>query len=423
MSKRLNALQAERDGVRAALASIEDASVDAIGRATELEPEQKTKIADLLTREGELSTEIEAIWKREQNANATAEIVAEMDKARNGGLVRAAAGADLTGISAGEYALEFLKANLKQDSGALERITAIHRAAVSARDGVIFRAQDLTTDLAGILPTPIIGDLIKFVDSSRNAINASRNMPMPANGKTFTRPRATQRTTAAVQSAEGAALSSQKMTLVGDTVTKGTYGGFVEVTEQDIDWTDPAFLQILFEDLADSYAIQTSAIHTAAILAAGVTNKTIGFTAGTSAWTVFLAKLVLAVTAVYTNSKKLPDTLFAAPDVWGDIIGYTDTTNRPIFPGASSGTVNVPGESITATAFGGANPLGLTLVVDPNFAAGACVVGASRYAEYYEQNKGLATIAAPSIMAVDVAYRGYFASNCYAQGFSSMQAT
>lgn len=423
MSKRLDALRAERDGVRAAITAKEDATVNAIGRAEDIEPEVKAELEALTLRDNELSTEIEGIWEREQGRTDSARIVAELEDARKGALVRADGPDDLAGITPGEYALEFLRMKLKQDPESLERITSIHRAASLAaqRDGRLFRAQDLTTDLAGILPTPIIGDLVKFVDANRYAVNASRSMPMPAGGKTFTRPRATQRTTAAVQSAEGAVLSSQKMTLVSDTVTKGTYGGFVELTEQDIDWTDPAFLQILFEDLAQSYAIATSTVMTAAILAAGVTNKTIGFTAASSAWTVFYAKIILAAVSVYTNSKQLPDTLYVAPDMWGSLVGYLDSQNRPIFP--HLGPVNVPGDAISITNFQGGNPLGLKLVVDPTFTSGACVVASSRYAEYYEQNKGLASIAAPSIMAVDVAYRGYFAANCYAQGFSSMQTS
>lgn len=420
MSKRLMALQAERDGVRAAHTALEDATVDAIGRAEEVDPEKATEMATLIARDTELSAEIEQILTREQGRGDSAKIVADMEAARHGAVVRAAGGDDLAGITPGEYALEFLKANLKQDSGALERITAIHRAAAAAKPGGIFRAQDLTTDLAGVLPVPIIGDLIKFVDANRYAINASREMPMPGSGKTFTRPRVTQRTSAAVQSAEGAALTSQKMTVVSDTITKGVYGGFVELTEQDIDWTEPAFLQILFEDLAQSYAIATSAIHTAAILAAGVVNKTIGFTVASSAWTVFYAKLVLAAQAVYTNSKSLPTTLFASPDVWAAIVGYLDSQNRPVFPNLNP--VNSPGGTMSVTAFGG-TPLGLELVVDPNFAVATCVVGNAKFAEYYELNKGLATINAPTIMAIDVAYRGYFSSNCYSQGFSSMQTS
>jgi len=416
MSKRLNALRAERDGVQAALTAIEDKSVDALGRALEMDDEAKAEATTLLTREGELTSEIEKLWKVEEGRQASAGIVAKMEQARDNGLVRAGLGADLTGISPGEYALEFLKANLKADPGSLERLTTIHRAQFEQATA-LGRASDLTTDITGVLPTFIVGDLIKFVDASRNVVNACREIPMPPNGKSFTRPRVSQRTTAGQQT-EGSALSSQKMTVTSDTVTKTAQGGFVTLTEQDIDWTDPAFLQILIEDLAESYAIQTDDVLASAIETASTTNKTTGFTPGTSAWTVFYAKLIAAATTVYSNAKKLPDTLFLAPDVWGDIVGYLDTTNRPIFP--YMGPNNAPGGTVEITSFGG-SPLGLNVVVDPNFTAAVCVVAVSRLCEYSEFNKGLASIAAPSTMAVDVAYRGYFAANVYAQGLSSMQ--
>jgi hypothetical protein len=416
MSKRLMAVRAERDGVRAAIAQVEDGSVRADGTARDLTDEENAKVTDLMARDAELTRAIEELWDREQRNGRVAEIVSQIDSQENG-LVRADAD-QIRGVKPGEYALMFLDAHLKGNPGALERVTAIHRASVAQEHAEAgYRASDVTTDLAGILPTPIVGDLVKFVYALRPTVAVSRELPMPASGKTFTRPRVTQRTTAGQQT-EGSALSSQKMTVVSDTVTKTTQGGFVTLTEQDIDWTDPSFLQILFEDLAQSYAIQTDSLLAAAILAAGVTNKVTGYTPASSAWTVFYAKLVAAAQSVFTNAKQLPDTLFAAPDVWAAIVGYLDSNNRPVFP--TLNPFNAAGGPMEVTNFNG-SPLGLNLVVDPNFAAGACVVAASRYGEFFEQNKGLAQIMAPSTLTVDVAYRGYFATNVYANGFVSMQ--
>jgi hypothetical protein len=75
---------------------------------------------------------------------------------------------------------------------------------------------------------------------------------------------------------------------------------------------------------------------------------------------------------------------------------------------------------MTVDNFNG-NPLGLKLVVDPTFANGTCVVAASNFVEYFEQNKGLASINAPSTLTVDVAYRGYFATHVRAEALCSMQ--
>ena len=52
----------------------------------------------------------------------------------------------------------------------------------------------------GIAPVTIEGDLVKFIDANRYAVNASRRLPMPDNhAPTFKRPRASQFTANAVQ--------------------------------------------------------------------------------------------------------------------------------------------------------------------------------------------------------------------------------
>ena len=40
-------------------------------------------------------------------------------------------------------------------------------------------------------------------------------------------------------------------------VTAETYGGYVNVSRQDIDWTQPGIMDIIINDLAGQYAIQT----------------------------------------------------------------------------------------------------------------------------------------------------------------------
>jgi hypothetical protein len=398
-SKRLTATLAELKGVETSMVAIEDGCVRSDNTARDLTDEEKAQLTDLEARHGELLRSCQELWEREERNQRVAELT------RNALPQAQGPAAEMDPVTAGEYIATYCRAFAfgSHDPEAMGQLATLHRAS------------DLTSDLAGLLPVDIVAPLIKFVDANRYAVNAARSMPMPLKGKTFGRPRATQRSLAGQQT-EGSALTSQKMTIVQDTVTKTAQGGFVTVTEQDIDWTDPAFWQILIEDLAESYAIQTSTVLTAAIVSAA-TNKVTGYTPASSAFTVFHAKLVAAAGTVFTNAKKLPDTLFAAPDVWQAIVGYLDGNNRPMF---GLNPQNAEGPTMTVDNFQG-QPLGLRLVVDPNFAATTCVVANSSLVEYYEINKGLNQIAAPSTMSVDVAYRGYFATNVYAQGLCSMQ--
>jgi HK97 family phage major capsid protein len=286
----LLAVSAERDQVRAALKQMEADTVDSItGKARDLTDDEDKARADLESRDGELSAEIEKLWKREERNQHVDGIVSQLAQAQG----RAQHIENVVpSITAGEYSLLWVRANLADDSEAKATLAGLRETLARAHVDLptYGRASDLTSDLAGILPQPIVGDLIKFVDANRYVVKACRELPMPSMGKTFTRPRASQLTTAGQQT-EGNALSSQKMTLVSDSVTKTTQGGFVTLTEQDIDWTDPSFYAILIEDLAQQYAIQTDTVLSAAIVTAA-TNKVTGVTPGSSAFTVFYPKLV-----------------------------------------------------------------------------------------------------------------------------------
>lgn len=275
----------------------------------------------------------------------------------------------------------------------------------------------------GTAPVTIEGDLIKFVDANRYAVNASRQLPMPDNhAPTFKRPRVTQRTTVAQQVTEGDVLSSQRLQLTGDTVTKTTEGGVLSMSEQEIDWTDPALLGLAIQDLAESYAIATDTVLTAAIVAAASDATETILAAALPAAADFVAAVTAASGVVYAASKKLPDTLFVDINWWTRLIGIVDLDGRPLFPYAGQ-SVNSSGTNTGGvSSFGGYNVLGLNVVVDPNFAANTMIVAVSSLCEFYEQNKGLLTINAPSTLEVQYAYRGYVAANVYTQGLGLIEA-
>lgn len=276
----------------------------------------------------------------------------------------------------------------------------------------------------GTAPVTIEGDLIKFIDSNRYAVNAARRLPMPDNhAPTFKRPRTTQFTTVGQQVTEGDVLSSQRLQNTGDTVTKTTRGGVLALSEQEIDWTDPAMLGLAIEDLAQQYAIATDTVLTAAITAAASdATETVLSITPTAAQLV--TALAAAAGVVYAASKKQPDTVFVDVAQWAVLAGITDTTGRPLFPIVGAQSQNVAGNNVGGIAsFTGFNVLGLNLVVDPNFAvANTFILAVSSLVEFYEQNKGLLSINVPSTLEVQYAYRGYVAANVYAQGLGLIEA-
>jgi hypothetical protein len=51
----------------------------------------------------------------------------------------------------------------------------------------------------------------------------------------------------------------------------------------------------------------------------------------------------------------------------------------------------------------------LPLVVSPGFPAGTCIVGASQFAEVYEDRRGALRVVEPKLLGWEIAYYGYFA--------------
>jgi hypothetical protein len=293
---------------------------------------------------------------------------------------------------------------------------------VAGGNDVLQRVVAHGTSSDGTAPVTIEGDLVKFVDANRYAVNAARRIPMPDNhAPTFKRSRVTQRTTVGKQNAEGDVLSSQRLQLTGDTVTKETHGGVLALSEQEIDWTDPQMLGLAIQDLAESYAIDTDTVLTAAIEAQADQASAIVCSL-TAAPDVFLKAVADAAGVVYAAAKRLPDTLFVAVDRWAYLLSLTDSTGRPLFL-ANGAQFNPVGSGGSASSFSGAmNIAGLNVVVDPNFSTNVWAVAASSLVEFYEQDKGLLSINVPSTLEIQYAYRGYAAANVYAQGVCGLES-
>lgn len=323
----------------------------------------------------------------------------------------------------GSLALDLMNPDRSGRREHADDVNTLRRMGVLARDEDLTLTRVLAHGVAadGTAPITIEGDLIKFIDDNRYAVNAARQLPMPDNhAPTFKRPRATQFTTVGQQVTEGDVLSSQRFQNTGDTVTKGTYGGALSLSEQEQDWTDPALLGLAIQDLAQQYAIQTDTVLCSAISTAAIDgNETVlSLTASSSD---FITAIAAAAAQVYSTAKRMADVIFVDVNRWAYIAGLVDGDGRPVFPIA--GPFNTAGMNAQGVAsFSGLNVLGLNVVVDPNFSSNFWAVGVSQLCEFYEQNKGLLSINVPSTLEVTYAYRGYAAANVYSQALSLLEA-
>ena len=264
----------------------------------------------------------------------------------------------------------------------------------------------ITTDTPGILPTPIVGPVYNNFVGRRPVVDAIGVKAMPGGGKVFIRPEVTTHVSQAAQSAENAALQSGTFVVFNNQVTKQAYGGYVTISEQDLDWTDPNVLSLILDDMGRIYANTTDNV-AADNLASGATTTVNFATASLSdpaTWASWVG--VAASTILSSSNGNLPTHLFVSPNIWQELLALSDTADRPLFP--QVGPMNAFGNLAPGQANGVA--FGLSVVVDRNFASSTLIVGDASGYEIFEQQKGAISIDNPSTISRTIAWRGYFAT-------------
>jgi hypothetical protein len=290
--------------------------------------------------------------------------------------------------TAGEYIVDRWQAGAGLEE-ARTRMAVYERAA----------AHQTTPDNLGLIPTPVVQPVINFIDTARPIVSALGPKGVP--GGHFTRPRITQHTDVAQQSAEKTELVSRKMLITGVAVTMSTYGGYVNVSRQNIDWSVPQIMDIVVNDLAGQYAIETEQV-TAAALEANATPLAPPLPATPDAAAVSAAVWAAAGQA-YTAMQGAGSLVLAvAPDVMG-LIG-------PLF--APVNPTNSQSSGFSAGSFG-SGPVGsisgIAVVMSAALTAGTALMINTAAAEVYEQRIGTLSVTEPSVLGVQVAYAGYFA--------------
>jgi HK97 family phage major capsid protein len=290
--------------------------------------------------------------------------------------------------SAGEWVLDFWHAGMGVDE-AKRRQQLFNRAA----------AHQTTGDNPGLLPQQMIAPVINFVDASRPLTTAlgPRNLPSGA----WNRPKISQHTNVAPQAGEKTELVSRKMIIGMVPVTATTYGGYVNVSKQNIDWSQPAIMDLVIEDLAGVYAQETEKALCVAIDAATTAGPVMP--TGPSSVAEVNKAIWAAVGSVYAATKGAGRVIIAcSPDMLG-VLG-------PAFPGVNPTNSISTGFNAGDFAQGQMGSIsGVPVIVSAGFDAGTMIVMSTAAAEVYEDRIGSLQVAEPSVLGVQVAYAGYFA--------------
>jgi HK97 family phage major capsid protein len=278
--------------------------------------------------------------------------------------------------TAGDYAATVHAAWVRKDPAAIEKL---ERAT----------AHQTTEDNPGLIPRPIIGPLVNGLSRDRPTIASVANRNAPT-GK-FDRPRIDQHVDVQKQTAEKAETASREMLIGTVPVSLDTFAGHLNISKQDIRWTQPSILQVVFDDFTRMYARRTNAA------AATEFPTLITATQPVADWTPD------GVRAFLTGAQALimagdggfrATTAWMSLDVWQELGGVTmPVTSLPAF--------NLP-----LTGDDG-DLLGFRSVLDPDLPAGTLIVGDRSQAEVWEDLEGFLSVDEPSVLGQLVGYAGY----------------
>jgi HK97 family phage prohead protease len=263
-----------------------------------------------------------------------------------------------------------------------------------------------TADTPGILPEIITGSVYDSLNPIRPFVSAIGALAMPGSGATFRRPVITVRPVVTQQpTGQLNQLDPSTVTVANNNVNKLTFGTFVTMSEQDLDWTDPASINIVLNQLAIAYGQATNNYAVDTCHAAITQTSAVADTTDPADW---IAAIYEGARQISNTSNYLPTHMVVTPGTWAALGSLVDSTGRPVFP--QIGAMNAPGQ-LSAANWNG-NPLGLVLVVDKNTPGSFMghAAGPAAGFEFYEQQKGAISVDVPSTLGRTIAYRGYAAS-------------
>jgi HK97 family phage major capsid protein len=294
--------------------------------------------------------------------------------------------------SAGAWALDSYRAALGNVQ-ARERLELFYRVA----------DHQTTPDNLGIVPDPIVGSVVNFIDAARPLVNfiGAQNMP----SATWHRPRVTQHTSVTVQGDYGGAddekteLVSQKMLITRLTANAVTYGGYVNVSRQNIDFSTPQVLDIIINDLAAQYAIQTEAALAAELASTGT--SPVGYNSNPTVATVSTA-LWTAVSQVYTATKGQGRLALAVSPGRLATFGQLFVPVNPQNSMSTGFTAGMFGQGVMRTISG------IPVIMSSGLPSNSAFLFSTAGIEAFEQRVGTLQVTEPSVLGVQVAYAGYF---------------
>jgi HK97 family phage major capsid protein len=260
-------------------------------------------------------------------------------------------------------------------------------------------AHQITTDNPGLIPRPIVAPLIDLMTNRRRFVVSIGGAKSAPAGE-FDRPRVTQHTDVGVQATEKTEVVSRKMLVEKVPVALQTFAGYLNISKQDIRWSQPSILSLVYADFVKVYARQTNTAACTDFNNAQTVTAAVDLDAPTvSTMDTFFAT---AATNVLNATDEDPTTVWMSVDMRAKLSQLRTPTGMKAY--------NIP---LVGT---GGDVEGLTPVVDPRFPVKTLIVGLPEYVECWEDLEGFLSVEEPGLVGQQVGYAGYFDTVLLAAG-------
>ncbi|MFI6688906.1 HK97 family phage prohead protease [Streptomyces sp. NPDC050485] len=297
-------------------------------------------------------------------------------------------------VDAADYLAASLELMVNGNRIPFERVTRVIRAAT---------ANETTDMVPGLLPQVIVGPIQDRLSTLRPVWNSLAVRTMPSTSNKFERLRITQHTKVDQQAKELDELASQQLKVSAEDVAKSTYGGWVNISRQVVDWTTPGALSLIIEDLTSNLMRQAETRACTDLVTTAGTPVEVDLDDPAA----LNAAIYTAAATVYQPHNNPPDRVWMSPDIWALLGSHVDESKRPLFPVLSPS--NALG-SVRPSDPAGGDFVGLRIVVGGQLPAGTLIVGVSEAVEVYEDLRGMLEAVQPSALSTQIATYGYLAT-------------
>ena len=134
-------------------------------------------------------------------------------------------------------------------------------------------AELVTADNLGVIPPIFTGDVRETIDTSRPFLESTRQLTIPRVGMQLTVPVLATRPTTGVQSSEKAELASTETSITPANFDPTTIGGYGDISLQLLKRSDPSYLELYLDLLAEAYGIDADDEAVNALLAEAAVNE------------------------------------------------------------------------------------------------------------------------------------------------------